>query len=177
MKTIVCIASGPSLTDADCEAVRLSGLDTIAINTSWKAARFAKYIYAGDSRWWAENIEEIDIDAAKWTCLENAAIQFKINHHRGFRGVENSGLRAIQFAIWRGAERVILLGYDCSLKNGIHWHGEHTKTYNPNAERVKKWHRQFANADLSGVDVVNCSRYTELECFRRSTLETELCVQ
>lgn len=175
MKTIVCIASGPSLTAEDCDAVKRSGIDAVAVNSSWKIARFAKYIYAGDSRWWNENIADIDVPAERWTCLENSAQQHKINLHRGFRGVENSGLRAIQFAISKGADKVILLGYDCSLVNGSHWHGDHEKTPNPTAERVKLWHRQFAGADYSGVDVVNCSRYTELKHFRISTLEAELC--
>jgi hypothetical protein len=174
-QTIVCIASGPSLTQEDCSLVEQSGLITIAVNSSWKLARFASVIYAADYRWWENYRGEIDIDAELWTWSERAAKVFGLNQHHMLSGAENSGLRAMDFAIQRGASRIILLGYDCSVRNGTHWHGDHTKTNNPDASRCKAWQNQFARLGLHGCEVVNCSRFTALKCFPKNSLEAELC--
>jgi hypothetical protein len=36
-------------------------------------------------------------------------------------------------------------GYDCDLTNGVHFHGLHENTSNPNALSVKKWQKQFSD--------------------------------
>lgn len=175
--TVVCIASGPSLTAADCKLIEKSGLLAIAVNTSWKLARFADVIYAGDKCWWDANISSIDIPAKKVTCTQQAAYAHSIELHRCY-GEYNSGMRAIQYAIDKGADKVILLGYDCSLANGSHWHGHHEKTANPDTSKVKGWHRQFniaqAYANAKKVQVVNCSRYTELKCFKSGLINDHI---
>lgn len=173
-QTVVCIASGPSLTQADCDLVRRSGLPTVAVNSSWRMARFADVIYAGDAAWWDAYGDEVTIPAERWTCTRLAAQKHGINLHKVV-GPYNSGMRAIQFAIERGAERVILLGYDCSIKHGLHWHGAHDRTKNPDEKKVRTWRGQFqAVAILAKVrrcEVINCSRYTELTCFPRIPVE------
>jgi len=176
---LFCIASGPSLTASDCELVRSSGTKTVAVNNSWEMARFCDYIYAGDSKWWKVNFEKIDIKAEKWTCSDMAANKYNINYHIAV-GPYNSGMRAIQFGMQRGFKSIALLGYDCSLKGGVHWHGPHKEPElrNPTEDKIKKWHDQFKrvsdNAKKQGVSIVNCSRYTELECFEKMTLEEAL---
>ncbi len=176
MIDLFCIASGPSLTASDCELVRRSGIKTVAVNDSWKMARFCDYLYAGDFKWWKVNYNKIDIDAEKWTCSDRAANAYKINYHIA-AGPYNSGMRAIQFGISKGFKSIAILGYDCSLKNGVHWHGEHKEPTlrNPNESKVKKWHDQFKrvsdNAKKQGVAIYNCSRYTELKCFNLLPLE------
>lgn len=176
--TVVCIASGPSLIAEDCGAVERSGFPAIAVNSSWKMARFAEILYAGDSAWWESYSDEIDIPAERWSCTRQAAQRFGVSHHQS-GGAYNSGMRAIQFAMQQGASRVLLLGYDCSLAAGTHWHGDHQKTKNPDAQKVAGWHKQFAQvaaeAKARGVDVINCSRHSALNCFPRLSLEEALC--
>lgn len=176
-KTVVCIGSGPSLTVADCEMVRKSGLPTIAVNSSWKAARFCDVIYGGDLAWWEAYGREIDIAAERWTCTRQAAVKYDMNLHTAY-GAYNSGMRAVQFALEQGADKVILLGFDCSVDVGMHWHGEHDKTQNPDSIKCKKWMAQFSQvamiAEALKADVVNCSRQTALKCFRMSDLKHEL---
>jgi hypothetical protein len=173
---LFCIASGPSLTASDCELVKQSGIKTVAVNNSWQMATFCNYIYAGDSKWWAVNNDKINISAERWTCSDKAANTYKLHYHIA-AGPYNSGMRAIQFGISKGFKSIALLGYDCSLKNGIHWHGSHTEEplRNPDEAKVKKWHDQFKRvsdmAKKQGVSIINCSRYTELECFEKMTLE------
>lgn len=176
-RTVVCIASGPSLKAADCQAVKKAGLPTVAVNSSWRAARFADVVYGGDLQWWDAYGAEIDIPAERWTCTRQAAAKHQINHHAAY-GPYNSGMRAIQFAVERGAARILLLGYDCSVEKGLHWHGEHARTANPTPERVRLWHRQFAAAAALAkarkCEVLNCSRETALMVFERCELKDAL---
>ena len=49
-QTVVCIASGPSLTQDQVDQVK--GLNTIAINDAYKLAPWANILYACDYQWW-----------------------------------------------------------------------------------------------------------------------------
>lgn len=176
-KAVVIIASGPSLTKEDCDLVRRSGCPTIAVNSSWKIAPFADVLYAGDACWWDEYGAEVTIPAERWTCSRQAAAKHKIKLHSAY-GPYNSGSRAIQFALERGARRVVLLGFDCSVEDGTHWHGDHERTKNPTAEKAASWHRQFAAVALQArvrqAEVINCSRKTVLKAFPTGDLAKAL---
>jgi len=177
---LVCVASGPSLVASDCEMVRKAGVKVVAVNNSWEMAPFCNYLYAGDLKWWnAYNRDVTDLAAEKWTCSRKAHQAYGINLHT-VGGGYNSGMRAIQFGITKGFKNIALLGYDCSLKKGIHWHGSHSRRFlkNPDALKLRKWHTQFGkvakNANDLGVKIVNCSRDTELTCFDTASLERVL---
>lgn len=174
--TVSCIASGPSLRAEDCQLIEAAGLPAIAVNSSWKAARFAQVIYAGDPDWWHQYGKEIDIPAERWTHNQNAAQTLGIKSNGKGSSVLNSGYRAIELAIDLGATRVLLLGYDCSVAAGTHWHGDHAKTKNPDPSRCAVWLNQFARLDMRGTQVINCSRETALTCFPRMRLEDALCL-
>jgi hypothetical protein len=127
-------------------------------------ATFCHYIYAGDSKWWAVNNDKINISAERWTCSDKAANTYKLHYHIA-AGPYNSGMRAIQFGVSKGFKSIALLGYDCSIKNGVHWHGLHTEPVlrNPTVSKIEKWHDQFKRvAD------------TDLTCFEKMTLEEAL---
>lgn len=175
--TVACLASGPSMRAEDCALVERAGMPAIAVNSTWEIARFADVLYAGDLAWWDEHIHKVDILAERWTCTRQAAQKHCLNLHSA-HGAYNSGMRAIQFAIEQGAERVLLLGYDCSVENGKHWHADHAGK-NPDQNRCRQWQGQFALvakiADKRGVEVLNCSRETALEVFPRGRLEEALC--
>lgn len=179
MIDIFCIASGPSLTAEDCELVRQSGVKVVAVNNSWKMVPFCDYLYAGDAKWWRAYHGEINVPAERWSCSRLVGRDYGVKLHMAGGGY-NSGMRAIQFAVMKGFKAIGLLGYDCSLKNGVHWHGLHDKPFlkNPSEAKVFKWHEQFARAAEkaanAGVKVFNCSRYSELRCFERATLEDAL---
>lgn len=180
MIDLICIASGPSLTAGDCEAVRLFGKGVVAVNNSWKMVPWCDYIFAGDLKWWRAYHRELNIQAERWTSSTAAAKTYKVNFFKA-SGPFNSGMRAIQWGIWKGFKDILLLGYDCSLKNGIHWHGPHDERRalkNPNAKKVCRWHSQFEqvaiDANKKGVLIRNCSRYSEMACFPRAKLEDVL---
>jgi hypothetical protein len=181
-QTVVCIASGPSLTEADCEAVKASGLRTIVTNTTFKLCPWADVLFAFDTAWLKHH-------RAEWTETFNGRVlcHTKVGKNLGatpldglpwYRNHYNSGANAIGIAAASGAAKVVLLGYDCQRTGGkTHWHGDHPKPLG-NASSIAKWPKHFEgvakNARQLGAEVVNCSRETGLTCFPRMPLEQAL---
>lgn len=173
MQHVAICASGPSLTQADCSLVAAAGIPLIAVNSSWRAAPQCGYIYAGDLDWWDKNHAGIASCAEQWTCNTRAAKRYGINlFDTDTSGTFNSGQRAILFAMSLDAKNIILLGYDCSILNGLHWHGAHEGINNPTADNIRRWQGEFARiADMpSRSRIINCSRQTSLNCFPKAAL-------
>jgi hypothetical protein len=177
MSTWVCIGSGPSLTQADCDLV--SGMPTIVVNDSWKMA--PGLLYAGDLAWWDKHHASVNREARKcYTRSATAANKYKIELFVGIPGKYNSGQKAIELAAHLGATSILTIGYDCSIARGIHWHGRHEAGLrNPGAPSVVSWHGEFLEMchKVKLPPVINCSRYTELACFPKMTLEDALAAQ
>lgn len=177
MSVIICIASGPSLSYVECSIARSSGLPIIAVNNSWLAVPDSQNIYAADCCWWEEYGAGITSSATRWCGDEFTARRFGINWlPSAIPGSFNSGQRAIELAIHLGASRILLLGYDCSIRHGTHWHGNHQLLANPDKFSVAHWHDEFSRlkAIAGGIEIINCSRYTRLTCFPRQSLEAAL---
>lgn len=90
----------------------------------------------------------------------------------------NSGAAALSLAVWRGAQRITMLGYDCQRTGGkAHWHGNHHRKLR-NAYGLAQWPAMFADVARSlrdaDVQVINATRETALTCFARQPLETAL---
>lgn len=93
-----------------------------------------------------------------------------INHGR------NSGYQAIGLAYQMGAARIVLLGYDMQHTGGKrHWFGDHPKSLT-NADGIENWRHGFKalakHLHDDGIEVINASPETALECFKRQPLET-----
>lgn len=178
MSTVVICASGPSLTQDDCRLAISSGLPVIAVNSTWRAVPDCAHIYAGDLRWWDLNIPVLPGGPERWSCNRRAHTRYGVNlFPTNTSGTFNSGQRAILFAHWLGATSIILLGFDCSIANGSHWHGDHICLDNPTASNVKRWHSEFARVEqqlCGSVNIINSSRQTALNCFRRLPLEAAI---
>lgn len=197
--TVVCIASGPSLTKADCDVVRdarAQGLcKAITVNTSLERAPFADVLYASDYKWWAHYGEMVRrgrwsaFAGECWTCSQPAAQRMHLQFIRGEQGGGlsrragtirlggNSGHAMLSLAIEFGAARVVLLGYDMQRTGGAsHWHGDHPHGLG-NGGNFPLWVRRMSQVaeDLRGVEVLNASRATALKCFPRVTIEETLC--
>lgn len=177
MDRAIILGGGPSLCAEDVKAALNSGWPVIAVNNAWQWAPGCQVIYAGDLEWWARYYADVaKTGAALWTCHSKAAPRFGLNRHHAC-GPYNSGQRAIQFAAWRGAKTILLLGFDCSLRGGLHWHGAHpAEMSNPGARSVARWRAHFARlpAALPHVNIVNCSRYSEITEFPRLPLREAL---
>lgn len=99
----------------------------------------------------------------------------------------NSGFQAVNLAVLLGARRIILLGFDMGFgaAGEVHHHGPHRwkgpagqALANPNETMFKIWRKGFALAApglaAAGIEVINCSRATSLDCFPRAALEDVL---
>lgn len=137
-----------------------------------------------DRGWWNEYGSQVDGDFELWTSNREASrvwgLSF-INSEPGggvsdlphtIRQGGNSGFQAVGLALYFGAAKVILLGYDMQLTGKkSHWHGDHQQLGNPVADRIIKWRHRFAEmASQTDVEIVNATRGTALTCFPRVNL-------
>jgi hypothetical protein len=173
MRAFVCVGSGPSLTREDCEKVRDSGIPSIVVNTTYQMFPEADILYAMDSVWWRTYIDDVR-EKFKGRLICPFKNSYGVERWR-FHFGKNSGFGAINLSVKLGAETVILLGYDCDAINGKrHWHGNHPGNLS-NAGRLKQWAGDFQKIRTQYINVINCSRHTKLEHFRRMNLEDALC--
>lgn len=86
----------------------------------------------------------------------------------------NGGFHLLNLAVQFGLRKIILLGFDMTLQNGVHWHGRHAGSLaNPRQSSVDRWRGilddQAPALAEHGVDVVigspgsTLSRYRKLE--------------
>lgn len=131
--------------------------------------------YSADLSWWrAYHHLVLQPPSQRWSCNAEAVRFYGLNKHERFPGGFNSGQQAIHLAAALGARRIILLGYDCSVRNGHHFHGVHKfGLSNPGINTTLEWQHQFLRLALSlpHVDIINCSRYTELICFKTKKID------
>jgi len=175
----VCIASGPSLTIEDCETVRKwkaksSGRLVIVTNSSYRIAPFADILYACDRRYLVQHGEAIKKNFQGDVLTHSAFTDANKARCVDYR---NSGATSIALAAWHGCERIYLLGFDCSVKNGFHWHGKHEGKLS-NCKSLAEWPDIFkrVSVDLRNKQVINLTRQTELTCFERGEVEKWLTV-
>lgn len=176
------VASGPSLgwdDYADLKLLKQSGIKTVAVNTTWQHMSWCNVLYAGDGIWWRYNHKHITIKAEFWACSKQPAMLYGVKYrHRRIKPGYNSGANAVELAanVYR-ANPVLMLGFDCSVKHGVHHHENHKHTRNPDADRCNRWKAQFKSLaeKTNKTDVINCSRYTEIHNFPRKSLAETLC--
>jgi hypothetical protein len=189
-RTVAVLASGPSLTKEDAEKVR--HLPRITTNATYRAAPDADVLYGSDVFFWraADYADVLTCPGLK-VCIEQvpgvrpyAPDGVLIVRHGGTQGFTddpakirtggNSGYAAIHLAASMGAKRILLLGLDM---NGGHWHGPHPHGLNnPRAYTFNRWMRNFRTLapalKARGIEVVNCSPGSALECFPKAALDT-----
>ncbi len=188
--TVVCIASGPSLTQADVDCVR-GKARVIAVNTSVELAPWADALYACDARWWAWKKGMTGFAGLKFALQSNAGrwpgvTVLRAGHGQGLSDNpkilmtgRNSGYQAVNLAVLLGAARILLLGYDMQRgpKGQEHWHAQHpVKVENPYYAWVASFSTMVEPLKALGIEVVNCSRRTALTCFPRQAIEDALSV-
>lgn len=184
MKTIVCIASGPSLTPEDVAYCR-GKAEVIVVNDNYRLAPWADVLYATDYGWWREYIDDVranfkgrlltvDVDAAKkWGIpLVRGVDSNRLSRRRDIVHTgDNSGFAALNVAVHRGGTRIGLLGYDMQ---GEHWFGRHPERLsatNNFPKYIANFHAMAADLIEDGIEVVNCSPSTALDAFPRMPIE------
>jgi hypothetical protein len=188
--TVVCLASGPSLTHEDACYVR-GKARVITVNSSWQMAPWADAHYSNDHDWFEsqlgvmrrECLGELWCGHPTWRNPRVRSIPFD----KRARGIVttpgriawggNSGYAALNLAWQFGASKIVMLGYDQTDVNGEHWHGSHAPSI-WKAFNWPMWRERFAEAAVDfvrlGVEVVNCTRHTTLTCFPLADLHETL---
>ena len=190
--TVVCIATGPSLTAEDVEYVR-GKARAIAVNNAYTLAPWADVLYGCDAQWWHWHQGVTTFAGAKWSLDHSAWHTYRARYAdvallqktganglehspTGLRSGRNSGYQAINLAVHYGAARIVLLGYDMQPSGGrSHFFGEH-----PNGSKSPYHHFRAAFETLvkplekKGIDVVNCTRRSALTAFRQAPLRDVL---
>lgn len=188
--TIVCIASGPSLTAADVAYCRDRAI-VLAVKDAIRLAPWADALYACDARWWRiQHALHAHVMGPKYS-LEPAAAPFGVSILRdtgregleldptGLRTGQHSGYQAINLAVHFGARRIVLLGYDLRADDAQpHYFGPHpwpTRSWHELGPLFRA-HYETLRAPLEtlGVTLVNCSRETALESVPRASLQETL---
>jgi hypothetical protein len=180
-RTVVCIASGPSLTELDCIAVRLSWHPTIVTNLTGFMCPWADVCFGFDSNFWKLHARDLLEFSGTRASMSPACKQFGVRTVymvEWFQRSGNGGSCAISLALAGLPKRIVLLGYDCQKTDGrTHWHGDHAPGLS-NCASLKTWPGQFREiAKLAlhlGIPVLNASRETSLNCFPRVDLEEAL---
>lgn len=128
-----------------------------------------------DRAWWGQYMPEVARvftgELATMNLTPHGVMPWPLKDYR------NSGAGAVALAIKRGAQRVILLGYDMQYTAGKrHWHGDHPAKLG-NAGAIADWPAQFEQLrrDHPDIEIINCSRETALSCFPRQSLERAMC--
>lgn len=152
-------------------------------------------LYFADVRWWEwhrERREFLAFQGEKAT-IENTGCRvtdesIALFHNNGRDSLslkpnalatgQNSGYQAVNLAVLLGARRLLLCGFDLQLgpAGEPHWFGEH-----PIATKVATFSAMLANFNKlapelkrHGVEVINCSPWSALQCFKRGRLDEEI---
>lgn len=137
---------------------------------------WADALYGHDLPWW--KIYEKKVREVFKGALIGAAFKWRDIERHPVPMYQNSGCGAISYAVSRGATRIILIGFDCQKTGGkAHHHGDHPPSLG-NAKSMSKWAPLFSKLAVDmkrrGVEVLNASRETALQCFPRIDLEMAL---
>lgn len=186
--TVLCVASGPSLTQADVDYCQGRVDMAIAVNTSYQRVPWATALYAADAHWWDWHKGvpafgglrySVSSEAAKWgvSILRNTGADGLEMSPDGLKTGRNGGYQALNLAIHFGATRILLLGYDLQLgdQQKGHWHPDHPhgrpSPFGVFLDKFKTLVGPLANL---GIDVVNCTPRSALTCFPRQSLREAL---
>ncbi len=188
--TVVCAASGPSLTQADLDVCR-GRARVIVVNDAYRLAPWADALYAADESWWTRHKGVPEFAGLKFTIepQPDPWPRLTMLHNTGPTGLErtptglrtgfNSGFQAVNLAVHLGAVRILLLGYNMGHVKGqrSHFYGDPP---NPETNQAKYagWIKAFATiarplGDL-GIEVLNCTPGSALRMFPMASLSSVL---
>ncbi len=195
--TIVILAGGTSLDLAQVRQVAMARLEprcrVIAVNDAIYAAWWADLLYAADYGWWnVHRTTATKFKGIKVSCCETVPAQWGVKwlicdpNSEGLspkpsqtHGGGNGGYQACNIAYHLGAARILLLGFDMHDGGGkVHWHGRHEDLNNPDAVNYGSWLAAYPalarDLKAKGVEVINCSPGSALDCFPKARLEEVL---
>lgn len=191
-RTVVCAATGPTLTAEQCETARASGAPVIAVNDAYLLAPFAEVCYFADLKWWGwhKDRPEFKAFAGAKCSIDVGACPADVNVHMLKRCEgkalssdpgeistgSNSGYQALNIACLSGARRVVLIGYDARIADGKqHFFGQHPDKSYPPFEVIRQRFREAADAAKKlGIEILNASPGSVVDAFPAVDLAASL---
>jgi len=194
--TVAVLATGPSLTQEDCDYLQ-GKCQVVCVNDAHMLAPWAPVLYSSDRRWWPHHKGVPKFQGLKYGvgCGVRKANPFmhlpdiQVLRNSGMHGLDpdpsalrtgrNSGHAAINLAIHLGAVRVLLLGYNMSYTGGkAHFFGNHPPGLAQSSGLFPGFIKTYQSmvkplADM-GVEVINCTERTSLHCFPEAKLRDVL---
>lgn len=198
-ETVALIGGGPSLTQRQVDACR-GKCRVIVINDALRLAPWADLHYFCDKKWWQWHntkdwyagfkglrvtLENADLcESGQIKSLQNLGQDGLCAINTGLHTGQNSGFQCINLAVHLGAKRILLLGYDMreGTENGkpkAHWFGDHPvptpASLYPTV--IPKFRNLEAPLKALGVEVVNCTPGSAIDCFEQGDIESLLANQ
>lgn len=182
-KTVVCIASGPSVTRADCERVKAwressDNHRVVVVNSMFMWCPWADALFAMDRVWWDSYLQQVRAEFKGRTYAWGDNI-YDVTNSRAWH-YQNSGAGAVSMAFCFGAKKIILLGYDLQLTGGkAHCHGDHPKGTGKNASNYRDWPEHFRRLHdhmrmNNPPDIINATPGSRLGLWPKKTLSEAL---
>lgn len=203
-KVCAIIASGPSAKKANIEALRGRAVIIAIKENAHELCTWADVCYGCDAAWWTfriglrnfkglkvawsganvryPDVHSIDVDTSQDRIFPPERRQYRMVFDRPgvVGGGGNSGYQALNLAVQFGTKRILLIGFDMHDRGGTHWYGRNSwyNANNPDEVAFRRWINSFERAvpdlETQGVEVINTTPHTALNCFRRGTIEAAL---
>lgn len=190
------VAGGPSVRNQDLSILK-DRMHVSVVNESHRLCPWAEILYSCDGSWW--RLKQIEIEKFKGlkvgfetsgiSNVKNITIK-KISADNwnndllltepGLVGSGgNSGFQLMNLITQMGVSGIAMIGIDCNLSGGVHWHGRHPdQLRNPDEAVIKSWKKNLDAVALEfkkiKVDVVNCSPVSMLENYPKMTVNQML---
>lgn len=168
--TVVVLATGESMSQELADSVK--AWRCIAVNDAYKLVPWAEAIAGQDLKWWNAHPEAMALPVPKYSVSWFPGVS-RVRCTDVIATGTNSGLIGLHVAITRGAQRVLLLGFDM---HGSHFFGPHQGLKNTSPQRYSEFCDQFAAyaKTIRGVEVINCAPGSALKAFPFVDLQAAL---
>lgn len=196
---VIVAATGPSLTADVAQKVRAARWPAkrarvVVVNDAWRLLPYADVLYACDLKWWKLHAAAVaaGFHGERWSTHEKIAndkseMPIDVNLVAGTAGDtfsdspdlihygSNSGFQAVNFALLKGATRIVLVGFDMRVVDGRrHFFGDHPQPLS-NHCHYELFLRPFRTAAKScRVPIVNATPGSAIDCWPRVDLEEAL---
>jgi hypothetical protein len=183
-QTIVCVASGPSLTKEQIEYVNLKSKVTFVSNSSAFDFPNATVLFSYDHKWYNYYNDKLKqfFKGAKFCkdkITETSGFAFSLVDQEWFKAYGNTGATLLSLALHANPSKVILVGYDLKQTDKSHYHGDHPEPLG-NCNRIEMWKDDFKElyndykAQIDKIEIYNCSLDSNLDLFPRQDLKKVL---
>lgn len=168
-ETWAILATGPSMSQAVADSVR-GRCKVAAVSDCYKLAPWADMLVSTDAAWWRAHPEALNFAGEKFSMAPDwKPVEGVMRAETNFGTGTNSGLLACDIAVRKGAKRLLLCGFDMG---GSHFFGPHpVGLKNTTPERFESFKRQFGYFRPRGVEILNVTPGSALNCYKRGSLE------